>query len=38
VEFVGQVDASRFSSEIGGMFYLFHAPEAKLVTMVPQIT
>ena len=38
MEFVGQVDASRFSKAIGGMFYLFHAPEAKLVTMISQIT
>ena len=37
MEFVGQVDASRFSADIGGMFYLFHAPAAKLVTMVAQI-
>jgi hypothetical protein len=38
MQFVGQVDASRFSNEIGGMIYLFHAPAHRLVTMVSQRT
>ncbi len=38
MQFVGQVDAARFSNEIGGMIYLFHAPAHGLVTMVSQRT
>lgn len=36
MQFVGQLDAARFSAEIGGTIYLFHAPAHRLVTMVSQ--